>query len=751
MATAALAGLMRNIRPHYNARGENVADLQCRAYAFHLLWTKFKEANYDPSVIERPPSISNDAWNIIEGLFKDDKKIAWIKKMEGANLRLRDCTDTEMCEFLTKFFTENKSTSAKYVKNVVSQVRGVFKDIGRNHEWNDAVSLSVLGINLGNTGNPVTTATQDSLKGLVTQKKKDAAAAGEGDDIEKLGAPVSIVLSYSTMLYHINLMLEKYMRLYDDSLICPKSTINLAMLNMLYALGMHEGTRQIDVVDRMIQSNQWFPLHEKVYWLTLVLLKPKTLAFLLEGNKIRAYNIGLFKGKKKQVTLNRLKAMIPCAYNSIDMVTIYVICMKVALDLMPSLIDDMHVFKPSANKYSDIRANWHKKLGLEMFTFYSFRYTGAEEDQKGHINSDWTRQRMGHSTTSDMKDSYARNKGKRVMIGDEVARLGVDVYEETTNTAHITLEFNVHDNIGIVYDTNWLDDTFSGEDEELMEDFVECHILVTALMNKEDWARDAIKEHLSNLYDTYGTDWIAEFPLGLHIKLSSELTTPSIDKIYTEAVEGLKDMFKVVPEPPHIPELVASTQTMYGNWRGLINDRTTIFVKPLTPKPKKAPKLAPKPTHETEPVPDIDMVDEDDTESVNSWEDGFKVSAIEKNDSIVINCQDPDGAAMRVGKLGSCFVWVARIKSIRLLKPKKSKKNKKAKDKEPKMATIHAQFYYNREKDITQPLKLNKKVEKMTIQETSLIHVFSNETLIKLTKSNIQDIIDFMRIYVTKE
>jgi hypothetical protein len=738
----ATAGLLRLVQPDYNAAGENTDVLQCQAYTFHLNWPLFKDANYDLSVIKRPDGIRDEAWSVSQALFNDKKKVDWIKKLEAGGLRLRDCTEMELRDFLQTQFTNNKCIATKSVKNICTLVRSVFKDIGRRHSVANAVPMTVFGINLGNTGNPMTQATTAYLKEIVAAKKAQAQA-GDTTSNEKLGAPVSVVLAYTTMLYYTHIMIDRYQRFCNGTLNDPNRIVNLAMLNLLYALGIHEGTRQIDVVDRMIHANQWFPLHEKVYWLTLVLLKPATLAFLLEGNKIRAFNIGLFKGKQKQTTLNRLKAMIPCAYNSIDMVTIYVICMKVALHLQPDLLTTGNVFKPSPNNYSDVRSSYHKKLGFDMFTFYSFRYSGAEEDKKGNINPDWTRQRMGHSTISDMKDQYAKNKEKRVAIGNESTKLGMDIYEDTTNNAHITLEFNVHDNTGVTFDTKWLDETFAGTTENIMQDFIECSTLATAFIDKEEWAQAAITEHLAILYDAIGSSWVSEFPLGLHIKLAPDLVTPTITKIHSEAITNLQQVFKEVPVPSRIPELWSCPQTMYGNWRRLIDDTTPIVVKPPVkktpvppPPPKPQPFQAPSPPVCDE-KDDIDTAS--DTSSVRSWEYGFRVSAIEKKDSIVIYCQHPDACAMRVAKLGTSYVWIARIKDIKLDK------------KTEKTATITAQFYYNREKDITKPLKLNKKVEKMTIHETSIINVFTDETLVRLTKENIKEIIDFMRTYIHKE
>jgi hypothetical protein len=344
----ATAGLLRLVQPDYNAAGENTDVLQCQAYTFHLNWPLFKDANYDLSVIKRPDGIRDEAWSVSQALFNDKKKVDWIKKLEAGGLRLRDCTEMELRDFLQAQFANNKCIASKSVKNICTLVRSVFKDIGRRHSVANAVPMTVFGINLGNTGNPMTQATTAYLKEIVAVKKAQAQA-GDTTSNEKLGAPVSVVLAYTTMLYYMHIMIDRYQRFCNGTLNDPNRIVNLAMLNLLYALGIHEGTRQIDVVDRMIHANQWFPLHEKVYWLTLVLLKPATLAFLLEGNKIRAFNIGLFKGKQKQTTLNRLKAMIPCAYNSIDMVTIYVICMKVALHLQPDLLTTGNVFKPSPN------------------------------------------------------------------------------------------------------------------------------------------------------------------------------------------------------------------------------------------------------------------------------------------------------------------------------------------------------------------------------------------------------------------
>lgn len=725
--------LFRPSGPKYTKAGENESTIQSKAFMFRNIWEKFKTGGgRDKTAVKKPDDMNDDvAWEAVEGVFSDSKKILWLEKLEDANLDILFCTETELRKVLVELFDKNNSMKKKGVNNTCSVIRSMFTAIGREHSLDDGKVYKLFGNKLVDSGNPMSSATERIIVNIVKAKRAKAIANGEVfDDLEKQGSPVSIVVAYVALLANLSEVMQKYKRWTIGELKAPANMINLASLVMLHGFVLHEGARPGDVFEVMTQSCLWFPLHEKVYWLTLVLLKPATLKFLLEGNLLKHFNVGNYKGKLQQTVFNRMKTSIPCPFNSLDLVCIYVICMKMVLHMIPDMVNAKKLFKKI--NYSALRMRQNNKMKFGNFTWYSFRYAAAEEDKLGKIKKQWTQARMGHVTGSSVTQRYTENKDARVIVDDTQVKLGMDVYTAATNNKQIALEFMPIAGRGIVYDESWLDTAFADAPSSVMKDFVECANIVKEFIEGkgEDkaWAVEEIMKRVAEPAE----EWWKEVPFGLHVKLPEALTPGPLRTLYDVSIGFLSKMFAGVPKPIIIPEIWSFPQIIYGNWRPLIGD--TVFTMPLVVDAgggevnKKRGRDCGKGGGRGRGEEAVE--EEEDESSVMSWEDGFDLKKVEKGDTIIINCEESDGFTMRVGNT-KFNVWVAQVVSLKMSKVT------------PGSLSVRAKFLFNPSKDITHTMRVNKKIRSVTVAETSMVEVY-NEKITKLTKKNISDIIAFM-------
>jgi hypothetical protein len=334
-------------------------------------------------------------------MYSDKVKVNWLAKMEQHGIDVLNCSEATVRSFLKSILIDDsKATRKSYINKSASVIRGLFRAIGREHAMKDAKVFDHLGIPLVNSGNPMTTATERYLE----EQLKEKVAAGGIDDAERRGAPVSIVVAITTLVYHLSFTMTRYIKFESKKLMDFSPIHNSAMLCLLYAILMHDGSRPGDITEHLEHSWLFFALHEKVYWLVFVLLSPKCLKYMLAKGISSYVYYGLYKGKDKKFVLERRKGMMPLPFNGIDLFMIYLICMRCVMAVLPQSISQM-VFK-SVN-YTALRSRRNKKMNILDFTFYSYRYACAEEDKKGNINESWTRQRMGHTDTSNEKDEYA--------------------------------------------------------------------------------------------------------------------------------------------------------------------------------------------------------------------------------------------------------------------------------------------------------------------------------------------------------
>jgi hypothetical protein len=455
--------------PKYTDKGENNTLIQQKGLAFQDSWGYFRE--HGLVGLEKPISVRVDeAWTRVYKLYSDPAyatKLKYARVLSGAGLDLLNCSEDDVRATLDHFIRdETRARRQQYLKEIASDVRDMFRCIGREHRYGEGEVFHSGGFLLMHSGNPMTTATEDALVDKLIERVGKAVAT----DPKTLGHPISIVGCIMTMTFHLSKVITMMVRWAFGELKQVERIANLANLVLIYAFMMHEGGRPGEFLKHLKHSHLYFPLHQKVYWLTLVIIRPETLRYLLINDKITHYALSPFKSKRAQIFQPRLKAVIPHAYNSIDLVMIYVICMRCMLALIPSKFG-MNVFKHHSN-FSTYRGERNEDLDQEDLTFYSIRRGAAEEDKKFKITGWWTKMRMGHSDESTMKDQYARNQGNRVKAYGEVLKLGCDVRDQPVSDKRIKLEYVPLGASWCVYDTEWVNDTFDDAPLALRQDFL---------------------------------------------------------------------------------------------------------------------------------------------------------------------------------------------------------------------------------------------------------------------------------------
>ena len=695
----------------YTRAGENEGTIVNKAFIFLETWGK------EGDDLKKPSFIQDDrAWDTIMELYKDDERVSWIKKIKEYGLNIMACNEQDLREFMSvELFDKRAIRKKSSINNMCSAVRGMFRAIGREHGYGSGQVYNNLGRFLVNSGNPMTTATERYLEEKLEKRMKDQGETSKKKIDDKFAFPLSVVSGYVLVLYHLKKLVDQIGKWKRGQIKQVERIINLSMMVVMYVFLLHEGSRPNEVLGQMQHKDMFFPLHKRVYMLTLTFLSPTTLRFLIEGNKIPYYVCGFYKSKTKKTWLMRMKSVIPCAYNVLDLCWIYTICMKIRL----MLGDDVScVFKEGLNMTS-LRYRLLKHLDLfANMTFYSFRYGAAEEDKKGHIDPIWTRQRMGHSVTSMMKERYAKNLENRV--GD--CPLGMDNYETATNAKVISLEMRVIGDMGCSYDTKWLDESF-GDRDDMKSEFVMVSDLVERFCENDDLeAYQQLKDHFHETHVNFG---IKDLPIGTHIAIPGNmLRTDDAKKLYESSRDGVSEGFKKVNEPRIVPELWSFPQVMYGNWRKLLDVAEKYKSKDFIIEPSRKRAADTTCDEKVEKKLREERVSKEEEEEGG---DACCCADIEKGDHVVILCADSkDACALRLPNIDK-YVWVG--KADRGMKRSGEFKGKLYRD-------------ANGKKRLDGSLVMKKDSETIEIIDDSVVHIFAAEPGVKfeLSEENINEI-----------
>ena len=718
------------------------------------------------------------AWLDLEALFGNQDRFKWLKQLHEHGLSVTHCKEDDIRGFLTAYLAESSVTKKVTVSKMISEMRSALRSIGRERHVSSVQSeVRFAGKSYLDPRNPVTESlAEEIIKGFTRAANRkrvgdDHSGDSEGDDderedavskepvttlndpeaTEKMGFPVSVVGAYVAMLHFLAEAVTKYVRWQRKELSDNRQIANLCNLVLMFALCIHEGTRPGDVQRGLAHKHFKVIGHKVIYALTLVFIKPATYAYLCRYERITQYCGGFYKGKKQKAVAERLKKVIPCAYNSLDLLHIYVLCMRVVFAMLPTevLCKKQHVFR-SVNLTS-LRSRKCKHIGFSDVTFYSLRYGGAEEDQKAHVPDHWTRMRMGHTSISNVKDEYAANKDKRAMIGEERMELGMDhITTDACNT--IPLHFSPVQQGGLVFDTDWLDAAFKtdehGADEAdsskvkaFRKDFVSTAKLVrTWIEKKKDGTKEG-KEKAKEAYDKLMAkhddipdDWYNEIPLGLNLSLPDVLCPPSLRSIHDDAVKALKGVFDEVDVPSKVPELYSFPQVFYGDWRVLIGESTQakVFIAPSTDEQNKKRKRkngsqggASKKKVPT-PVPESDTNSEEASDLDQPTR--FPYDRMEKGSVAVIFCSNPDACAMPVKMDDGTthHVWIAKV-------------TEHVEDNDGSYKIIGV-FMHNATKVITEPLNLRTSDRVFCKTVHDILEVYTYEKHFALNEFNVKGI-----------
>lgn len=693
----------------YTRPGENEETITNKAFCFINTWQYFCNAE-DVTKLHRPSFVKDiTAWNHVMKMYQDTSKVGWIKRMMDEGMDLMSCNEQAVREFLSKdIFDTRKINKKSTINNMCSSVRGMFRDIGREHAYGHGQIYKHLGSFLVDSANPLTTATERYLEQKLENIMKSHNETSKRQPGDKYGPPLSIITAYTIMLYHLVKLIKSVTKWQIKQCKQVERIVNLALLTLTYMFLMHEGSRPIELGSHLEHAHLFFPLHKRVYMLTLVFLSPSTLNYIMSNNLIPYYACGFYKGKDKQHKLYRLKSVIPSSFNAIDLPWIYTICMKIILLVSPTSLTKM-VFKQNLNLTS-LRHRILKNIAVFLgTTFYGFRYGAAEEDKKAKIDPNWTRQRMGHTSTSLMKDRYAKNEGKRIADSP----LGLDAFDTPTNPKLINLEMNVIDEGGCAYDTQWLENSIP--DLEMRKEFTEVSSLVSKFCEYQDHA--SYVELLERFKESHPTmDFLTELPLGTHFMIHPQLMSDNLKVIFDTTVSYLQQTFAYTSQPRIIPDLWSFPQVMYGNWRKLLDipdkySTKDFIVPPKKTEPNKKPRL--------EEI----ITSTDDME----YDDDPTVSDIEPNDHVVILCKQPsDPSALQLPNIPNTFVWIVKAR--------------RAVSKKTGMLT--GTFYKNKTKDITAPLLMATKPETVHVVDDCIVHIFAADpdNEFELTEDNILEI-----------
>lgn len=733
-----------NTGPKFIESEENKAVINDLAISFHKTWKRLQKSDFDfngDHLENKPKSVSTETWKITKKLFEDRKKMAMLVKMYKANLSITTCTEDQVRDFLETYVTASPSLMKKTtIKNICSTLRGSFHSMGRQRHvsaHDDGVYLKRKLIM--STNNPVTTSLEEALVSKVVNKAKDAG--NDPDKAEKLCASTSPIGQYVLMLHFVRVALEKFLRLQSGSLKATEPFENLINHALQMLFSMHEGVRPKDLMNNLKHVELSLPLHVNVYALTLTFIHPDTYRYLCENDIFKCHLQGLFKGKQKSTLLERAKSTIPCAYNSLDIVHMYTICMKLRTIISPHMLLTDLVFKDikSRTKFTKELV----KMDIHGIAGYSSRYGMAKDDKKCGIDGAWTRAVMGHSDDSDTKEKYAQEtedvaiiQGQHMLQGPDHFNTD-DMYSDEIVEGRISLEFCPIVATGVTHNSKWLDEAFTttAEGVKYRTDFDHTAKIVSRFLtgDTQDERQDAYQQlitKLGNDHDRAGK-WMRQIPLGLHVQLPDKLCPPALRKVYEDATTVLTKHFRAVQPPKYIPQLISFPQVVYGNWRPLINDMvgaTSIVAS----RKKRTVSVTMEDVREVGELKKRKLAPIPDIETETGDFEGYDMRDVNVDNVIVVLAQNPDKFAMTVPKRDK-KVWVAQVIS-------------KGKTKDG-MTPITGKFFCNKKVALkrkkTSVLKLAKAKDKIFITEADVLDIYeedANITKIKLTPENVSTI-----------
>lgn len=683
--------------PEYTRTGEKESENTQKGLAFHLNWEEFLKGN----PVTKPDLVSDDAWIEINSLLFNGKSctsLNWAKRLYCTySLNLLQCTEEDLKVALQKyiFSSDQKQrpiTKQSSIADICTDVRNLFRYIGREYDY--AVDKTIeLGKFSMNIRNPMTTALEKALKQeLHKNNKANKINSAPG----KLCGTTNIHVAYTINMHLLDTLIKK-IKVWSSSKKTSEQTlkeiINLANLCILCTFCIHEGCRPSEVTVELTHNDLWIPLHQHIPFLTIAFLDIDIITYILKNNLLSQYCMGLWKGKKAQEIRPRAKHTIPIFYNSFDLLTVYVFCMKCILTIQPDIISRKVTFKQIKN-ISSMLSRKVKKLGINNFAWYSIRYAAAYNDKMlKDLNEEWTRLRMGHTKTSKMKEKYASNKSRVTVDNEEI---NVAVYDYTQSC--IEREFLPLDKYTVTYSPSWI----SSLPQEMQERFEMTQNKISSFLKGES----EIPEH------TKDTSWMKNFPFGFHVDFSEDLKNDKIVTLLKESIKGISQHVDIISDQTKPkPVLTGFQDIIYGNWQILDISRQS---KKRVGSELQYNDSASKKSrlNEDNNIIHKSLTHKTDT-PIENQNIQYDIRKIFNGDTVIIRCLDNnDKYALNLPSDINKSVIIMKVSRIT--------------DKDPNglYATLQGKLYTNEENDATKTLVYDKKSNR-TLNRLSYIDVLS--------------------------
>lgn len=707
-------------KDHYTKKGENHDVIQMKAFIFKKVWPELKANKpvQKPEVFTVDTSF-NIAWNQLEQyLIKDRERVLLLKKLEECGLDLLRCTDIEirdkLIELEAKLIEENKEKDVIYgikyksIKNKCSRIRSAFKVIGREHSWSEGEHFMYLTQPLIYSGNPMTLSSQQHMESAAKQRRKkmeteikklrpDGVRTKDTLD-EREGFPANISVAYFALMQSL---LQTIKWCLSKTVHDIKRIENMASLCLILGFVLHEGSRPNEIFKCCMQDRLYFPISlrncSKVYWLTLVFCKIETLIYIIENNLIPRYVMELWKGKQAQKLLNRSKSVIPFPYNSLDLLTIYVIVLRVLYNRQPDLLSYQVVPKPKKS-WSYILRRMLAKFCIKLFTFYAIRYSAAEEDKKYGIDPDITRERMGHSDVSQIYKQYAENLMARASINDEPIVLGSDVIKNDPAEA-VPMEFCRLKGSMKVEDA--FEDNIS--DKVCRDDFCRTAKLVADYLERNDQrAFDILRGRQKFISKKQLESDIKKIPFGFNFDFPSEIVPSKLNVLLRDVRSELSIYLNTRSQQKTKIMMWSYTQIMYGNWETIngTEDRRDVNLKTVKLKSTRNEDL------------NIKIND-----SIHFEDIADIVAEIEVGNYICVYSDRKDKDTMIIPSVKK-HVWLIEVTSIGKKKFKTLNGNS--------AIYISGYKFINKEQDITRPFVKTKTIIRIKVDDDCLLKIYSD-------------------------
>lgn len=527
-----------------------------------------------------------------------------------------------------------------YVIRILYMTHGALFDIGREYKWNDQQSVCVRQqyndeLPVINAGNPLTESTIKAVKKWWKDEIQSSRATkyipsldGEGQsdkESSKHSKPSSIAVVFYVM---ITLFANIMTRLSRVSVQASEETENMINVLMFYMFLIHEGARGGDTLGWIVHgkskkpisgdkgqlhSTMKFSLNGKVYpVLVLAFLKADHLATLIQSNKLKKYVVWFWKGKtagagKKGEYRARVKIMIPQDQNILDLVTMYIVLMRMKLVIAPQHIC-RHIFKPKQNmslhfkrttdKVQEKKAKTYYSSEVSYLTPYSIRYAAAEEEVALNIRRKYIQYRMGHTDISHMFVKYSTNYSERGTVSDATDDFKPKLaWECDIPESDVPYLFCEHPNVQPIPNNEW-----PTIPEYITKDLDDINELIKPLLVTEYSPTSSLPEGLLYCVPKTQADLMEELskiPLGSQFKFASMLLPVTIVEKLQERMNYVHKFFGTVPESMSqtaTPIIYAYPQIIWGDFTRLFEkDDEYVLEEPDEPRLPQMPKKTKKP------------------------------------------------------------------------------------------------------------------------------------------------------------